>query len=131
MDCLLNYGWPGNVRELKGVIERAIIYANYKGHQSIEKEDLSLEVLSPQSNRATSALSMHNGGIDLDIELARAELTYMEEALQSTQERKTEAWKLLGLNDRFALLRRAKALIQRHPVLASEFPTVQKLYGKQ
>ena len=74
---------------------------------------------------------MHNGGIDLDIELARAELTYMEEALQSTQERKTEAWKLLGLNDRFALLRRAKALIQRHPVLASEFPTVQKLYGKQ
>jgi DNA-binding NtrC family response regulator len=130
MECLLNYSWPGNVRELKGVIERAIIYANYKSHQLIEKEDLPIEVLSPSEGRGGDRFELRNGGVDLDTELARYELAYMEEALQSTQERKTEAWKLLGLNDRFALLRRAKALLQRHPALGSEFPTVQKLYGK-
>lgn len=131
MDCLLTYSWPGNVRELKGVIERAIIYANYKGHPSIEKEDLSIEVLTPSTGRVVDRIELRNGGVDLDAELARWELAYMEKALQSTQDRKTEAWKLLGLNDRFALLRRAKALLQRHPTLVSEFPTVRRLYGKE
>jgi DNA-binding NtrC family response regulator len=69
-------------------------------------------------------------GINLDVELAKVELAYIEEALRSTQERKTEAWKLLGLNDRFALWRRSKALLQKYPALASEFSTVQRLYTK-
>jgi two-component system, NtrC family, response regulator AtoC len=131
VDSLTKYAWPGNVRELKGVIERAIIYANYKGHQHIEKEDLPLEILNSSDSGAVDSLGLRNGGIDLDRELAKCELSYIEEALQSTQERKTEAWKLLGLNDRFALLRRAKTLLQRNPSLASGFPTVQKLYGRE
>jgi len=60
----------------------------------------------------------------------RAEFSYIERALRLTEERKSEAWKLLGLNDRLVLLRRANSLLQTFPQLASEFPTVQKLYGR-
>jgi hypothetical protein len=73
---------------------------------------------------------MAEGGINLDEELARHELSYMEGALRSTEERKTEAWKLLGLNDRFALLRRAKMLLKTYPHLAAAHPTVARLYSK-
>ena len=132
MESLMKYLWPGNVRELKAVIERAIIYANYNSHQRIEKEDLPLEIMSATAHdtKMLNRLGSGNGMVNLDMELARCELAYIEEALRSTHERKTEAWKLLGLNDRFALLRRAKALLQNYPSLASTFPTVQRLYGK-
>jgi len=131
MRSLVRYQWPGNVRELRAVIERATIYANYNSHQQIEEEDLPLEVLNTtiHSNKAPHQLEIGSGGVNLDSELAKLELSYIEEALRITQERKTEAWKLLGLNDRFALLRRSKLLLQRYPSLASEFPTVQRLYG--
>ncbi len=128
---LLNYNWPGNIRELKAVLERANIYATYHEHRRIEKEDLPLELLtaavSPETARAAPSFS---DGINLSLELARAEFSYIEGALRATEERKNEAWKLLGLNDRFALLRRAKSLLQAFPQLATEFPTVHRLYGK-
>jgi two-component system, NtrC family, response regulator AtoC len=131
MRSLVRYQWPGNVRELRAVIERATIYANYNSHQQVEEEDLPLEVLNTtiHSNKTPHQLEIGSGGVNLDSELAKLELSYIEEALRITQERKTEAWKLLGLNDRFALLRRSKVLLQRYPSLASEFPTVQRLYG--
>lgn len=132
LEKILQYPWPGNVRELKAVLERAVIYANYHGHYRLEKEDLPLEILSPSAidSRKSPGGRMAEGGINLEKELARVELSYIEEALQLTEARKTEAWKLLGLNDRYALLRRSKILIKRHPSLAFEFPLVRKLYGK-
>ena len=132
-ELLTQYNWPGNVRELKAVIERAVIYANYKSHGRIEQEDLNLDILSASRSGAMSPCRMRldGEGIDIDLELAKIELAYIEEALQSTHERKTEAWKLLGLNDRFALLRRSKTLLKRYPLLAAEFPTVQRLYNRE
>lgn len=131
-EVLRKYRWPGNVRELKAVLERANIYANYHNHPRIEKEDLPLELLSAAAPgvKPGSAARVRDG-IDLDVELARVELSYIEEALKLTEERKTETWKLLGLNDRFALLRRTKNLLKSHPALGTEFPTVQRLYGKE
>jgi DNA-binding NtrC family response regulator len=126
---LLAYQWPGNIRELRAVLERANIYATYHGHTRIEKEDLPLELLTAATAQVPAASSLGDR-IDLSLELARAEFSYIERALRLTEERKSEAWKLLGLNDRFALLRRAKSLLQTFPQLAAEFPTVQKLYGK-
>lgn len=127
---LIQYRWPGNVRELKAVIERAIIYANYSDHHQIEKEDLPLEILGAFDNdaRMSRRIRISDEGIEIDKELAKLELAYIEEALRSTHERKTEAWKLLGLNDRFALRRRAKTLLNKYPSLAPEFLLVQKLY---
>ena len=130
-EVLLSYQWPGNVRELRAVLERANIYATYHGHTEIQKEDLPLELLtaatSPEFVRPEESF---RDGINLSLELARAEFSYIEGALRATEERKNEAWKLLGLNDRFALLRRAKSLLQSYPQLAAEFPLVNKLYGK-
>jgi DNA-binding NtrC family response regulator len=132
LESLKQYMWPGNVRELKAVLERAVIYANYHYHQAVEKEDLPLEILdasSPESSR-TKARRLTEKGLILDEELARLELSYMEDALKLTEGRKTEVWKLLGLNDRFAFLRRAKTLLKTYPGLASDYPTVRRLYGK-
>jgi len=115
------YDWPGNVRELRAAVERAIIYANFRNHQTIEVEDLPPEIIS----RAKPASETHPGNlqgskegkaslqeeatsasINLKQELARTELKLIEEALRRAGGKKTEAWKWLGLNDRFALRRR-------------------------
>lgn len=128
---LLSYDWPGNIRELRAVLERANIYAMYHGHTRLEVEDLPLELLTAASSpQITPPEPSFDNGLNLSLELARVECAYIERALKLTEERKSEAWKLLGLNDRFALLRRAKGLLQSFPELAREFPTVNKLYGK-
>jgi transcriptional regulator with PAS, ATPase and Fis domain len=132
LGAIAQYQWPGNIRELRAVLERANIYANYHGHPRIEKEDLPLELLSATTFEARRDQGRNlREGIELDAELARVELAYIEEALRLTEERKTEAWKLLGLNDRFALLRRVKSLLRAYPALGAEFATVQKLYSKE
>jgi DNA-binding NtrC family response regulator len=131
LQALTGYGWPGNVRELRAALERANIYANYYGHRRIEKDDLPLELLSADMSAAKRAAPADlRAGVVLDAELARVELSYIEEALRATGERRTEAWKLLGLNDRFALLRRAKKLLKAYPDLGAEYPSARKLYGR-
>lgn len=131
MNTLMNYSWPGNVRELKTVVERTIIYSAYNGHDSIEKSDLPLDtLLSSAHGRSGSGRGfLGPEGIRLDLELARTEMGYIEEALRLTAERKEAAWKLLGLNDRFAMRRRIKALCVHYPELLDMFPTVRRLYG--
>lgn len=133
MTALKKYHWPGNIRELKAVLERAIIYANFNKHHYIEKDDLPLEIISPPNKRLGAISSLHIGedGIDLDKNLARWELAYIEEALRSTKGRKTEAWKMLGLNDRFALYRRIGILLKKYPQMLSEFSLVRELYSKR
>lgn len=129
MKALAQYEWPGNVRELKGLLERAIIYANYNKHQRFEKEDLMIDMLSASDLSVTRNRSKHIATeIDLNRELAILELSLIEEALQLTEERKTEAWKILGLNDRFALRRRVKKILKEYPSLISSYPTVHRLY---
>jgi len=132
MQSLKQYNWPGNVRELKAVLERAIIYANFNNHRRIERDDLPLEILTPPSQKEGAVFHVQIGedGVALDQHLARWELSYIEEALRSTKGRKTEAWKLLGLNDRFALHRRVTALFKKYPHLASEYPFVRELYTR-
>jgi hypothetical protein len=63
-------------------------------------------------------------------ELARHELSDMEGAPRSTEERKAEAWKLPGLSNSFAPLRRAKLLLKTYPHRAAAHPTVARLYSK-
>ena len=130
MEALARYDWPGNVRELRAAIERAVIYANQHGHGRIEKDDLPLDVLQPRVDGAILQTEPRITGqlVDLEEKLARVELGYIEAALRAADGRKAEAWKLLGLNDRFALRRRVKLLLDRHPELAAGFPTVRELY---
>jgi len=129
MAKLLTYSWPGNVRELKTAIERAIIFARMHGHTTIEADDLPPEVRDVSSADTQSrTVTVPEEGVDLDEEVAAVELAYIDKALSNTSERKTDAWKLLGLNDRFALRRRVKAVFRRHPALAEQFPRLNRLF---
>ncbi|MBP6059267.1 MAG: sigma-54-dependent Fis family transcriptional regulator [Candidatus Saccharicenans sp.] len=145
LQILKAYDWPGNVRELRAALERAIIYANFRDHKIIEVEDLPPEIISrakPGSEIPSEKLQGSNedkinlqeeatsASINLKQELARAELKLIEEALRRTGGKKTEAWKLLGLNDRFALRRRILDLMKDNPALIKEFPLISQAYAR-
>ncbi len=122
MQLLKQYAWPGNVRELKNCIERAIIFADRNGHSQIMPDDLPFEVGEPSGKEyGIPAVNLPDEGVNVSEELARVELTYIEKALKATNGKKTEAWKLLGYNDRFALRRRIKILLRKFPYLIKEF----------
>jgi DNA-binding NtrC family response regulator len=130
-EAMDRYDWPGNVRELRAVLERAVIHANQVAHESIRSDDLPLEVASlPPAGRAVAGGRPTAEAVDLDLEIARIELGYIEEALRTANERKSDAWRLLGLNDRFALRRRVLSLLGKYPELAANYPRLQRLYAR-
>ncbi len=74
-----SYNWPGNIRELISVVERAAILSD---NSAISVEDLFLD--SRNTNRTKSIDSM--------------EIELIKEVLQSVQDDKTEAAKILGIS---------------------------------
>jgi two-component system, NtrC family, response regulator AtoC len=129
LKLLSQYAFPGNVRELKTIIERSMMFANNQSHVLIEPSDLPLDVQQVlETKTQPMMLSLGDEGINLDAELARIELAYIQEALQQTEGKKSEAWRILGLNDRFALRRRVKRIGETYPHLITSFSLVQKLY---
>jgi DNA-binding NtrC family response regulator len=129
LKLLSRYLFPGNVRELENVIGRSMIFANNNGHTLIEPSDLPLDFQQLSEDPTRPVLErLDEEGINLDAELARVELAYIQEALELTEGKKTEAWRLLGLNDRFALRRRVKRIGGAYPHLIDSFSLVQKLY---
>ena len=129
MELLESYLWPGNIRELKSCIERAVIYAEYNEHKGIIVEDLPLDVSQGEVKELKGLqIEIQNGGTDIHKELRRLELAYIEKALKKVGGKKIEAWKILGYNDRYAMQRRIKRIIQSSNNLLYEFPLVQKLY---
>lgn len=131
VEWLTHRTWPGNVRELRAVLERAVIYANFHGHQQIEIVDLLETSHSTLISSGTPNQYLQHDApitIDLDEELATFELNCIDRAL-ATEERKSEAWRVLGLNDRFALRRRVQRLFRRYPKLSNKYGNVARLYG--
>jgi len=130
MQLLRQHNWPGNVRELRNCIERAIIFAEYSGRDQITPEDLPYELQARSPIPAkTLAIELPEKGIDLVEELARVELAYIEKALKTTDGKKTEAWKVLGYNDRFAMRRRVEIIANKFPWLLSEFSYITEKYN--
>ncbi|HIE29300.1 TPA: sigma-54-dependent Fis family transcriptional regulator [Candidatus Poribacteria bacterium] len=130
MQLLKRYDWPGNVRELKNCIERAIIFAERDGHSQITPEVLPYEIQSSHSVPTDLPVELSQEGIDITEELARVELDYIEKALKMVGGKKTEAWKLLNYNDRFALYRRVKLLTKRFPHLLADFGFIEAMFGR-
>lgn len=134
--AVLSFCWPGNVRELRNALETAVLKANLHGHRIVEREDLPEEVQVGQVRGIRRVSSKWGGTAEissptLDEVLARAELECVEDALQRTDGKKTKAWKLLGLNDRFVFARRVRRLCDRFPKLIPEFPFVQTTFCGQ
>jgi DNA-binding NtrC family response regulator len=127
---LENYSWPGNVRELRSCIEIAVIYAKENNHQEILPEDLPLDIKLGERkiDKKEFPIFLPEEGIKINEELAKLELKYIEEALKKCNGKKTEAWKLLGYADRFALRRKVKNIIKTFPQLIHHFPYIKKMY---
>jgi DNA-binding NtrC family response regulator len=126
------HDFPGNIRELKSVVERAMMWANARGDGVIGPDDLPAEVKNTRVLDAPPHTSASSGDeVDLDRYLAISELRVVSNALTSTDGSKQDAWKLLGLNDRFALRRRVKRIAGEYPELLQGFPNVQQLYKRK
>ncbi len=129
VEVLEQFHWPGNVRQLRNALESALFWAEVRGHSQIEVEDLPADVRQPPNGgpqQKPQEIAV-NGDTVYEV-LARTELALIEQALQSAQGKKTEAWKLLGYHDRFALYRRVKRILQQYPHLRQEFPTISEKF---
>ena len=119
MAALKSYSWPGNVRELKQAVERAALFADHDNHKKIIPSDLPYEIHTGK----TEAIERYDAqipefGVNLGEKLAKLELAYIREALKKCGGKKTNAWKLLGYNDRFALRRRMDSIKKKYPHLS-------------
>jgi DNA-binding NtrC family response regulator len=129
MDLLIRYHWPGNIRQLRNAVEMSLFRAGYRKHLQVEEDDLPPEVGEASNGQnVAQTVPVELDNLSLDEALARTELVLIEKALQQVQGKKTEAWKLLGLNDRFALLRRVKKIAERYPELLADFPFLKNAY---
>lgn len=103
--------------------------ANMHGHVWIETDDLPADVRQPGASPRRSGLpNLPDGKANIDALLARAELNYAEQALKAANGKITEAWELLGYNDRFVFSRRIRRILERYPAVAAECPYVERLF---
>lgn len=118
---MLDYEWPGNVRELKSAVESAALRCRLEGSKKVKRRHLEPLLLGKES-------TVISGDSDINKRLAETELKMVERALIETGGKKTEAWKLLGYQNRFSMLRRVKKILEQYPELAEEYPEVKKGY---
>ncbi len=132
LEVLQQFHWPGNVRQLRNVLESALFWAELHKHRQIELEDLPADVRSEKSTTVHSGVTQAiRDGFSIDEALARVELTYVEQVLAAVHGKKTEAWRLLGYHDRFALSRRVRRIFEEYPHLKQEFPTLAAKFEKR
>lgn len=127
IELLRHYPWPGNVRELRNYIARAAMFADDKILPE-HLPDVVRENLPLFSSTPGAPVQIPSSEIDLSEALARTELQYIEAALRAAHGRKSEAWKLLRLNDRFALTRKVKALAATYPAVFNEMAYLKLQY---
>ena len=128
---LEKFSWPGNIRQLKNAIESASFQAELNGHSQIEQDDLPVNVRAKGASHGPLVGDDVERGANIRELLARAELFYIEQALVATCGRKTEAWRLLQYNDRFALSRRVRRILEQYPNLKEEFPQIKERFGQR
>jgi DNA-binding NtrC family response regulator len=122
VELMLNYRWPGNVRQLQSVVTSAVLVCGLEGSQKIAKRHIE-PLLLPQP------VPYEGSGWDIFQTLAETELRIAENALIRSGGKKTQAWKLLGYKNRFAMLRRVKRIMSKHPELMERFPELKKSYS--
>lgn len=97
------YAWPGNVRELANVLERACIVG---GGQSIQPEHLpaDLEGLPPAEpghhETGSETEATPRGGMNMPQAVESLEKELIRKALQSSNDNKSKAARLLGISER-------------------------------
>lgn len=120
-----------------GDIATAVEVLNKGAKAFIEKGKFSLDAIRQQIEQTLNdmiAFYLFKGNSDyvqnksIYTSLAEYELRLAEIALVQCDGKKTEAWKIAGYKDRFAMRRRLKKLIGNYPDMAVRFPTVYEAY---
>lgn len=119
---MIGYRWPGNVRQLQSVVSTASLMCGLEKSTRINGRHIE-PLLMPQHTGRGTALEQ-----DVFGSLAETELGMVENALLQSGGKKTQAWKLLGYKNRFAMLRRVKRILADYPDLAERFPELRKGY---
>lgn len=107
MQKLKEYSWKGNVRELRNVLERAVLFCDgdvLEHTGQLLEESGAPQVSVPQSGELWPMQDL-SSPIDLQKELERLEMAYIDKALRLTGDNYSQAAKLLGYS-RFSLRRR-------------------------
>ncbi len=99
---LEQYSWPGNIRQLQNLVERLVL-THSEGQissQDLPPEFLQIETEDPEKNlqRQGAISKVLQEGFDLDAHLLRLETELIRQALERTQNNKSQASKLLGIN---------------------------------
>jgi DNA-binding NtrC family response regulator len=111
MRRLMAYAWPGNVRQLENAIELALAFA--AGRSQIDVGDLPTEIQQAHETPApTAAVTLPEGGVDLDAYIASIERQLIERSLERTGGNKGQAARLLSLK-RTTLVEKLKRLEKR------------------
>ncbi len=87
-----NWNWPGNVRELQNVIERSCLMS----HQDcLQPDDIQIETTPLQQEEVSD-----NGLVKTGMTIQEAERRLILKTLESTNENRTQAAKILGISIR-------------------------------
>jgi two-component system response regulator AtoC len=79
LDACRQHSWPGNVRELQGAIERAALYAHYKGRRVVARDDLGAIVRLDAAPALSQMIeSFHSRVEDFKRKLVQEALTTCE-----------------------------------------------------
>ncbi len=119
---LTGYRWPGNIRQLQSVISTATLMCGLEKSTRIHRGHVEPLLMPRQTGRETTAEQ------NVFRALADTELKLAEKALIQSGGKKTQAWKLLGYKNRFAMLRRVKRILSDYPDFAERFPELKKGY---
>src|SRR5579864_4075009 len=95
MRRLMAYLWPGNVRQLENAVERAVAFT--AGRSQIDVGDLPTEIQQAQELALSSAVTLPEDGVDLDVFIAGIERDLIQRSLERTGGNKGAAARLLNL----------------------------------
>jgi two-component system response regulator PilR (NtrC family) len=96
MKMLEGYDWPGNVRELENVIERTLALSS---GETLSSKDLPVYLLQRRKDQG-AWMDLPAEGLDLEAYLDSIRVRMMEQSLERSGGRQTQAAELLGMTFR-------------------------------
>jgi DNA-binding NtrC family response regulator len=95
VEALVLHSWRGNIRELRHVVECLVLQP---GAELVTRRDLPRALQAAAATAVPIAVTLPDGGLQLDQQMAGYERALLRSALDRASGRKKEAATLLGLN---------------------------------
>jgi len=126
---VLSYDWPGNIRELKNAVDYMVLRQKIQNKAIIDSDCLPEEIQRRQNAPLRKDVHQYADGLNNSMknEIARIELSYIQEALKKTSGQKQKAAQLLKmtLDD---MRYRVKKYSEYCPEILEDYPDIKKTY---